>query len=58
MTDFDNLNYYKLKHAAQLGTNNERAVFDYYENESLRRDGLLYGFYRKKETKPSDYPQF
>lgn len=47
--DNDNLNYYKLKHAAQISDNNYRTAYSYYENEKRSKEGALYGIYRKAE---------
>lgn len=58
ITDNENLTYYKLKYAAQIGGDIEKSVFDYHEKENYKRDGLMYGFYKPKgESKFSDYPQ-
>lgn len=55
--DKETLQYYKLKYAAQLGEDAERLAFSYYENEKFRRDGVLYGMIRKRESVPlSDKP--
>ena len=49
LLDKDNLNYYKLKHAAQLSDNNYRTAYSYYENEKRTKEGALYGLYRKAD---------
>lgn len=45
----DDIKYYKLKYAAQLGEDVERLAFNYYENEGLRKNGNLNGVLNKSE---------
>jgi hypothetical protein len=45
--DKEDIRYYKLKYAAQLGEDVERLAFNYYENESIRKHGPLYGAVNK-----------
>ena len=53
----DNLYYYKLKQAKNIGTDLEQIAFNYKESENLNQHGWLYGFYHKKEpTKKSEKP--
>lgn len=47
--DKDNLNYYKLKYASQLGDQSYRAAYNYYENQKNAKEGALYGVYRQSE---------
>jgi len=49
LLDRDNLNYYKLKYAAQLNDNSYRTAYTYYDNEKKTKEGALYGIYRKSE---------
>ena len=46
LLDRDNLNYYKLKYAAQLSDSNYRTAFNFYDNEKKTKEGALYGIYR------------
>jgi hypothetical protein len=52
VVDRENLKYYKIKYAAQLTDGLERNVFNYVENEALRKEGALHGFYKYKQ--PAD----
>lgn len=49
LLDKDNLNYYKLKYASQLGDNSHNTVNDYYENQKQIKEGAFYGVYRKND---------
>jgi hypothetical protein len=57
VTDKDALKYYKLKYAAQLGEDAERAAFKYYENENIKNVGILYGATGKTTYRIPDRPQ-
>ena len=47
-SDKEDLKYYKLKYAAQLGEDVERIAFNYQEKEEIRKHGILYGAYRTR----------
>jgi hypothetical protein len=48
LSDKDNLAYYKLKHASQIGKNDaERGAFEYYENEQINNNGPMSGLFSK-----------
>ena len=49
LLDRDNLNYYKLKYAAQLSDHSYRTAYNYYDNEKKTKEGALYGIYRSSE---------
>ncbi len=57
VSDLDNLKYYKLKHAAQLGEDAERLAFNYYQNENIKKVGILYGATGKTTSILSERPQ-
>lgn len=48
-SDKDNLKYYKLKYAAQLGEDVDRLAFNYHRQEEISKKGLLYGAVNKSE---------
>jgi hypothetical protein len=48
ISDNENLRYYKLKYAAQLGEDMERLAFNYLEKEEIRKHGVLYSAYQKR----------
>lgn len=56
--DKENLKYYKLKYAAQIGEDVERIAFNYNENENLKKNGILYGTVGKVEKYIPDRPQY
>jgi hypothetical protein len=44
VSDKENLTYYKLKYASQIGNSEiEKAAMNYYENEQIKKNGSLYG---------------
>lgn len=47
--DKENLNYYKLKYAAQISDNSYRTAYDYYENQKQAKEGAFYGVYKKSD---------
>ena len=55
--DKENLKYYKLKYAAQLGEDAERVAFNYNHNENVKTYGVLYGAYNKRIRYFHDKPQ-
>ena len=59
-SDLENVKYYKLKYAAQLGEDAERVAFNYYENEQYKNNGAYYGIIKRRELnwKPSEWPQY
>lgn len=57
VTDEHALKYYKLKYAAQLGEDAERAAFKYFENEQIKSVGILYGATRNTNNRIPDRPQ-
>ena len=48
--DQENLKYYKLKYAAQMGEDVDRLAFAYNEQENIRKNGVLNGFIAKHKT--------
>lgn len=57
VSDIESLKYYKLKYAAQLGEDAERLAFNYYENENIKKVGILYGATGKTKSTLSELPQ-
>jgi hypothetical protein len=48
ISDKDNLAYYKLKAASEIGKQEiEREAFEFYENEQIRHNGKLNGLVNK-----------
>ncbi len=54
--DKDNLKYYKLKYAAQLGEDVERLAFNYNHIENIKNNGILYGAFNKRNRHFPDKP--
>jgi hypothetical protein len=52
--DKENLKYYKLKYAAQLGDDASRLAFNYTENEGIKHNGVFYGTLGKYHTPQSE----
>ncbi len=55
--DKDNLRYYKLKYAAQLGEDAEKVAFNYHNKENVTTHGVLYGAFNKRLRHFPDRPQ-
>ena len=54
--DKDNLKYYKLKYASQLGEDIERLAFNYNHLDNVNRQGILYGTFNKRVRYFPDKP--
>ena len=48
--DKENLQYYKLKYASQLGENVDRLAFNYHQQELVRKNGILNGTITKSQS--------
>ena len=48
IVDRDNLSYYKLKLASNLGGSLEKNAFSYLESEKRSNEGMLHGIYKYK----------
>jgi hypothetical protein len=49
-SDQENLQYYKLKYASQLGEDVERLAFNYHQQQQVRKNGILDGTINKSQS--------
>jgi hypothetical protein len=50
LSDKESLTYYKLRYTSQLGNSElERSAMNYYENEQVKKNGILNGIINKGE---------